>query len=505
MVGGSLVRRSTENRVPGLSDPEVRDLAPFAWRPVLLIAGAAVVLLVAVSSRYGWHRDELYFRVAGEHLAWGYVDQPPFTPFVARVAQIVAPNNLAVLRLRPALTTGLTVALGGLVARELGARRHAQVAGAAAVAAGGFALGVGHLLSTAVFDLTAWMALLWLTARLLRTGEGRWWIAFGIVAGISMLNKNLVVVLCTALLCGLVIERRWDLLGSPWLFVGAAIALVIAAPNLVWEARHGWPQFEMARVLSKRLGGEDRATLLPLQLVLVGPVLIFLLWRGARWFARAPSARRFRALLWAWPAALVVVFATGGRPYYPAPLTIVIMLAGVVATEERTRLRLLAWFIAANALISVPIALPVLPVSAGTANLNEAMAETVGWPALTRQVADVVRALPTRERDSVVILTASYGEAGAIDRFGPAFGLPAPFSPHNSYADFGRPTDDHATVVAVRYTVDDLAPYFADCRQVATVDNGQGVKNEVQGKPILVCHGLHGDWADVWRRMRFLS
>jgi len=480
-------------------------VAPFARRPVLLIAGAVVALLMAVSSRYGWHRDELYFRVAGEHLAWGYVDQPPFTPFVARVAAAVSPNNLAVLRLLPALTTAVTVALGGLVAREFGGRRPAQIAGAAAVAAGGFALGVGHLLSTAVFDLTAWMALLWLTARLLRTGNGRWWIAFGGVAGVSMLNKNLLVLLGTALVCGLLIERRWDLLRSRWLVVGAAIALAIAAPNLIWESHHGWPQFEMARVLSKRLGGENRATLLPLQLVLVGPALIFVLWHGARWLAREPSARRFRALLWAWPAGLLVTFATGGRPYYIAPLTIVVMLAGVVAIEQRTDLRRLAWLIAVNALISVPIALPLLPVTAGTANLNEAVAETVGWPQLTRQVAEVVGKLPTRERGSLVILTASYGEAGAIDLYGPALGLPRPFSPHNSYADFGQPTDDRATVVAVRYTVDDLTPYFDSCRQVATVDNRLGIKNEVQGKPILVCHGLRGHWADVWKRMRFLS
>jgi hypothetical protein len=261
----------------------------------------------------------------------------------------------------------------------------------------------------------------------------------------------------------------------------------------------------MARVLSKRLAGEDRTTLVPLQLVLVGPALVFLLWRGARWLAREPSARRYRALLWAWPAALVVAFATGGRPYYTAPLTIVVMLAGVVATEQRAGVRRLAWFIVANALVSVPIALPVLPVSAGTANLNEAVAETVGWPELARQVAGVVRALPTEERDSVVILTGSYGEAGAIDRFGPALGLPTPFSPHNSYADFGRPTDDRATVVAVRYTASDLAPYFERCRQAVTVDNRHGIKNEVQGKPILICRGLKGDWTAVWKRMRFLS
>ena len=488
-----------------MTDPEAHELAPLAWRPVLSIAGAVVVLLIAVSTRYGWHRDELYFRVAGAHLAWGYVDQPPFTPLVAHIAELVAPNNLAVLRLSPALTTAVTVSLGGLLARELGGRRPAQIAGAGAVAAGGFVLGVGHLLSTAVFDLTAWMALLWLTTRLLRTGNGRWWIAFGAVAGVSMLNKNLLVLLGAALVCGLLVERRWDLLRSRWLFVGVAIALAIAAPNLVWESRHGWPQFEMARVLSKRLGAENRAMLFPFQLIIVGPALVFLLWRGARWLAREPSALRFRALLWAWPAGLVAAFVTGGRPYYTAPLTIVVMLAGVVATERRAGVRRLAWLIAVSALVSAPIALPLLPVGAGSANLNEAVAETVGWPELTRQVAMVVGTLPTGERRSVVILTGSYGEAGAIDRFGPALGLPAPFSAHNSYADFGQPTDDHATVVAVRYTIKELAPYFDNCRQSATVDNRLGIKNEIQGKPILVCHGLHGHWTDVWKRLRFLS
>src|SRR5206468_1579546 len=134
--------------------------------------------------------------------------------------------------------------------------------------------------------------------------------------------------------------------------------------------------------------------------------------------------------------------------------------------------------------ITVPLALPLLPLSAGSANANDGLAETVGWPELSRQVADVVNTLPVGERSSVVILTGSYGEAGAIDRFGPAFGLPPAFSPHNSYADFRQPADDGATVVAVRFTAQDLARYFDRCRQVAAVDNRHHVTNEVQGKPI---------------------
>jgi 4-amino-4-deoxy-L-arabinose transferase-like glycosyltransferase len=483
------------------------DRERMAWAPVLGIAGTVSALLLLVARRYGWHRDELYFLEAGRHLAWGYIDQPPFTPAIARLADRIAPDNLVALRLLPALASAVTIAVGALIVRELGGRRSAQITGAAVVASGGFLLGVGHLLSTAAFDLMAWMALLGITARVLRRSDPRWWIAFGGVAGVSMLNKNLLVLLAAALLTGLVIERRWDLLLTPWLAVGAALALVIAAPNLLWQADHGWPQADMARALSERLAGENRATLVPLQLLFVGPAYVVVLWRGARWLAADVVARPFRPLLWAWPVGLVAAFATGGRPYYVLPLTTVVVLAGVAASKRPTLRGNFGWLVAPNAIISVFFALPVLPLSATslTAELNEAVAETVGWPELADQVARVVDGLPPEERATVILLTGSYGEAGALDRFGPARGLPPAYSPHNSYADFRRPTDEDATVVAVRFDLPRLAPYFDRCDQVATVDNGLDVSNEVQGTPIVLCRGLRGTWPDAWDELRFLS
>jgi 4-amino-4-deoxy-L-arabinose transferase-like glycosyltransferase len=473
---------------------------------VLGIAGAVSALLLLVARRYGWHRDELYFLEAGKHLAWGYVDQPPFTPAVARLADRVAPANLVVLRLLPALASAVTVTLGALIVRELGGRRETQIAGAAVVASGGFVLGVGHLLSTAVFDLMAWMALLCLATRILRRSDPRWWLAFGSVAGVSMLNKNLLVLLGAALLTGLVIEKRWDLLLTPWLAAGVALALGLAAPNLLWQADHGWPQADMARALSERLAGENRATLLPLQLLFVGPAYVLVLWRGARWFAADARAHTFRPLLWAWPAGLVAAFATGGRPYYVLPLTTVVVLAGVVASG-RDQLHGLRWLVIPNFAFSVLFALPILPLSSTkvTAEVNEVVAETVGWPELADQVAGIVEDLPPAAQERVILLTGSYGEAGALDRFGPARGLPPAYSPHNSYADFRRPTDDDATVVAVRFGLPRLAPHFEACDQVATVDNGFDVANEVQGTPIIVCRGLRGTWSTVWEELRFLS
>jgi 4-amino-4-deoxy-L-arabinose transferase-like glycosyltransferase len=473
-------------------------------RGAIWIGAATTALLVAVANRYGWHRDELYFLEAGRHLAWGYVDQPPFTPVLARLADLVAPRNLVVLRLLPAIAVGLAAVVGAMLVRELGGDERRQTLGAGVVAAGGFALGVGHLLSTATFDLLAWLVVLWLVARLLRTGDQRWWLAVGGVAGLAMLNKNLIVLLVVSLGVGLAIERRWDVLVSWSLVGGVALAGVLASPHLAWQAANGWPQFDMADALEARIGGENRLMLVPLQVLFLGPLFVGVLVVGGRWLAR--DGRAFRPLLWAWPAGLVLTFLAGGRPYYVLPLTIAVALAGVAGAPGPG----LRWAtVAASGAVAVLLALPVLPVGAVavTGAVNESVAETVGWPELVEQVAGVVDELPPDEQAGVVLLTGSYGEAGAIDRFGPAHGLPPAYSPHNGYADFRRPVDESATVVAVRYGAADgyLADFFDECTQVAVVDNGQEVDNESQGTPILVCRGLRGTWAEVWEELRFLS
>jgi hypothetical protein len=484
------------------------ELEPVPWRWVGAIAGATTVLLLLVARRYGWHRDELYFLEAGtHHLAWGYVDQPPFTPLLARLADWIAPDNLVVLRTPSAITAGVTVALGALVARELGGDRRAQVAAAAALACCGFPLGVGHLLSTAAFDLTFWMALLWVMARLLRTDDPRWWIAFGAIAGVALWNKHLPVLLAVTVLVGLAVAGRRRLLRTPWLPAGGVLAGLIVLPNLLWQADHGWPQLEMAQALSDRLAVENRATLLPLQLLFGGPLLALVLWGGARALLRDERLARFRALLWMWPIGVAITFATAGRPYYVMPLTVVVLLAGVVTYVRRGRQRLLGGLLVASTVTAIPLALPVLPTSAVEISgaVNEAAVESIGWPQLVDQIAGVVHGLPADEQADVVILTLTYGEAGAVDRFGPARGLPRAYSGHNSYADFREPTDPDATVVAVRFSLPFLERHFVDCEQVATIDNGQDVDNEVQGEPISVCRGLREPWPDTWDELRRFS
>lgn len=423
-------------------------------RRVWLIAGLHVLVLLIVSGRYGFHRDELYFLEAGRHLAFGYVDQPPMVPALARVQVALFGTGVAALRVVPALVSATSVVLAAVLAREFGGGRRTQVLAAGALAGAGFVLATGHLLSTATLDFAFWMALLVVAARLVRTADPRWWLGYGVVAGVALWNKHLVVLLTLSLLGGLALERRRELLASRWLVAGGIVALVLASPTLVWQAMNDWPQLAMAGALTDRLGTENRLTLLPLQLVMLGPVLV----------------------------------------------------AGLVATEGRAPRRALR-LVAANAMFSVPLALPVLPLTVLPASpavvVNDTLVEQVGWEQLTLTVAGVVATLPPEE--PVVLLTGSYGEAGALDRYGPAHGLSPAHSGHNSYWHWRQPDQDGATVVAVRMSRDLLDQHFARCDPATTVDNGLGIDNEVQGAPIWVCRGLEGTWAQRWPAFRHYS
>lgn len=479
-----------------------------ARRPVFVVAATLVLLLLLTADRYGFHRDELYFLEAGQHLAFGYVDQPPLVPVLARLQSALFGAAPWALRVIPALMTGGTAVLAALLAREMGGARRAQTWSAVAVGGAGFVLAVGHVLSTATFDFAFWLGLIFLAARLLRTGEARWWVAYGVLAGLALWNKDLPALLTLALLLALVAVRRWDLLKLRWLAAGGALALAIAAPNLVWQMANGWPQLEMAASLSQRIGGESRATLLPLQLVMLGPLTVPLAIAGVGWLRE--EGRTFAPLGWSYVAALVLTFAVGGRPYYPLPLAATLLVAGTIAWSQRqTSPRAVAGLLVVHVAFGAVVGLPLLPadvvVNTPIPQVNDTLVETMGWQDLAQQVATVVERLPADERDDVVLLAGTYGEAGALDRYGPELGLPPPFSGHNSYADWRRPTDENATVVAVRLPVTRLSPHFESCREVTSVRFEPDVDNEVEDAPIVVCHDLRGTWAETWPKLRHLT
>jgi hypothetical protein len=473
---------------------------------------ALAVLLVGAGG-YGYHRDELYFIQAGEHPAWGYDDQPALTPLIGRASAALFGQTPTGLRVFSALAFALGAVLAALTARELGGGRRAQVFAAAALAASS-ALFLGHLLSTSTFDYLAWTFILFVTARLLRTGDKRLWAVLGLAVGIALENKWLVLLLVAALAIGILCARRTDLLRTPWLAVGILLALALWAPNLVWQADHGWPQ----RELSGQIAGDDplgvRLKFLPFQLLIVSPLLAFFWIRGLLWLLRDHAARPFRALGFGYLALLAICLVSGAKEYYAVGWYSALLAAGGVALEgwlaSRRARAIAAAAVVVSAAVSAVIALPIVPerslASSPVTGLNQDVAETVRWPRFVDAVAGVWRSLPTGERGRAVIFTVNYGEAGAIARYGPERGLPRPYSGHNSYTSFGRPPDRAGPVIAVGF--DDrsyLARFFAGCRVAARYDDGLGLDQEEQGAPISICRAPLRPWREIWGRLHHLD
>jgi hypothetical protein len=474
-------------------------------------------VLVTASGRYGYHRDELYFLQAGKHLAFGYVDQPPLTPLLARVATELFGDSLVGLRLVSALAAGAVVLLTGLITRELGGGRVAQALAAGCMAVSAFLLAVGHLLSTSTFDLLVWTAVSWLMIRALRDG-GRVWAVVGVVGGIGLQNKTLAAFLLMALAVGVVLVGPRDRLRSPWPWCAAGIALVIWAPALLWQARHGWPQLELSEAIAAGSSGtsEPRELFVPMQLVLVSPFLVPV-WVAGLWrLARSPALRAYRTFAVAYPLLATLFGVTGGKPYYLAGLYPVLLAAGAEPTlrwcragASRVRPALLGAALALSALVAGVLFLPVVPTDAlaGTpiVDINYDAGETVGWPAFVRTVAHVHRSLSSAERDHATVLAQNYGEAGAVDRYGPELGLPRAYSGHNSYAEWGPPPESATVAIVIGYDQSRLRTWFGSVEEAARIDNGLDLDNDEQDTPIWLCRDRRAPWSQIWPGVRHLG
>lgn len=458
-------------------------------------------MLLAGAGGYGYHRDELYFIQAGDHPAFGYDDQPPLTPLIGRASAALFGETPRGLRVASALAIVACVVLAGLAARELGGGPRAQVLASASLAASSVMF-LGHLLSTSTFDFLAWTVLLYLVLRLLGGVDPRLWLGVGLAAGLALENKWLPLLLFGALAVGVALDRRADVLRSPWLWAGAALAIVIWAPNLIWQADHGWPQRELSSQIADDDPVVNRVIFLPFQLLIVSPFLAPVWIAGLIWLLRDERARPYRALGLGYLGLVAICLATGAKVYYAVGWYPTLLAAGGVALERRLE-SLAGGLVAGTAVVgaaavSAVIALPVVPerslADTPIGDLNEDVAETVRWP---RFVDAVERAAP----QGSVVFTANYGEAGAIRRYGGAA-----YSGHNSFTSFGRPPGRAGPVLAVGFeTHAYLARFFTGCRVVGRYDNGIGLDQEEQGTLFWLCRGPRRPWAELWPRLHHLA
>ena len=500
-------------RAPAAGPPANAPAQRGSWPLIIAIACAAFAAEMAVSARYGYHRDELYFLQAGAHPAFGYVDQPPLTPMAARLANEVFGGTLAGLRVLPALLLALVTVLTAVMSRVLGAGRAGQVLAALAAATCAEYLGAMHLLTTTTLDYAFWALTLLLAVRLLASRDPRWWLAIGACVGAGAEAKWTVGVLGLALIAGFLATGDRSLLRSRYLLFGCLLAAALAAPDLVWQASHGWPNLAVFRALAQQ-AGHNRVVYWPAQILYTGFVLTPVWVAGLVWCLRSPAARRFRAAGIAAGACLAVFFALGGKPYYAGGAYTFLFAAGAVPVERwlaggRRRATAMFAALAVSTAAAAPVALPVLPArwlhTVPLQKINYDLTETIAWPKLVALVAREYRALPPGARAATAILTGNYGEAGAIDRYGPADGLPPAFSGAHGFWYWGPPPARDRSALAVNVDPALLRRLFRTMREVATFHNGLGVADDEQGAPIYRATGLTGSWAIAWPLLRNFS
>jgi hypothetical protein len=455
------------------------------------------VLLTAFSEGYGYDRDELYFSML--HPAWGYADQPPFTPLVSH-AIAALDTGPWLLRVPATLFAVGCVLLTALLARELGGSAKAQAWTAWGVASTSCVLVLGHVFLTSTADLTLWPAICLCVLKAELRERPRWWLAAGALAGLATYNRLLVGVLVAGIAIGLLLVGPRRRLVSPYLLGGALVALLVALPNELYQVLNGWPEADMGRALADNNAASTRVGMWPLLVLLFGPPLAVMWGAGlvALW-----RDRRVRFFVVAFVVLLVFTFVGGTQPHYPVFLLPLPFAAGVVAMERHLG-RVWAGLFAVNGLVSLFLGLPLVPVSSvgstPVPSVNPLVGDSVGWPAYVDQVTRVYDGLPDRAHAAVV--ASNYGEAGSIERYRPDVPV---YSAQNALYDESRPADDVTTVVFVGGELGFARSSFASCRVVARLDNGVGVDNEEQGEPVAVCRQPAMAWPALWTHLHHLD
>jgi hypothetical protein len=490
----------------------------------IAIALAAFLAHIATAWRYGYFRDELYFIACGRHLAWGYVDQPPLVALAAWLAQPVHDALLA-LRLLPCIAAALTAYAGVQIARELGGGRFAQWLAGIAIALTPAYLLLGNVLTTTSFEPLSWLLVIWCAIR-------RQWLGLAAAATFGLYGKYSVALLLAALLVGLALTKERRALATPWLAASAAIVAVLMLPNLWWQAAHGWPFFAVLQgdaahrhafnngwLLESRNFAGNAFSFAGEQLLYTNPLAAPIWLCGLVAPFTWQRLRELRFISIAYVVLFVVAAALEAKGYYIIGIYGALLAIGAVVIE-----RAAAWLRAAlfavmtvTAIATLPLSLPVLPIDGfiaysqalgltGRGNtpphvIQPIYAEEFGWDRLARDVSTVYDGLPNR--NDVAIYADTYADAGAIDFFGPPYGLPNAISSQNSYWLWGTRGYSGNTIIAIGATrIDLVKQYYRSCKLVR--QSNEPLKWVVEGPaPIFVCTGATMPLDEIWPHLRW--
>jgi Dolichyl-phosphate-mannose-protein mannosyltransferase len=499
---------------------------------VVLVAAVKLLIHLVTTGSFGYSYfiDELYYLACARHLAWGFVDMPPLFPAIVAAVHATLGDSLLAVRLLPALAGAALVLMTGWMARDLGGRRFAQGIAALAVLVAPIWLALHSIDTMNALEQLFWTGCAWIVLRIVRDDRPQLWLLFGAVAGLGMLDKHSMAFFGVAVAAAVLLTRERRALRSPWLWLGALLAGVTFLPNLVWVVQHHFPHFEMLANVKRE--GRDVALnplqFLAQQVLLMNPLTLPLWLGGLAWLLFDREGRRYRVLGIAWLGVMAEMLLLDGRPYYPAPAYPMLLAAGGVALEGwlaaplwrrwRAVKPVYAALLALSGAVLAPLFTPLLPPETlirysraiGMSQprienhllgpLPQLMADRFGWKEMAEEVARIYRSLPPADRARAAIFGQNYGQAGAIDLFGPALGLPPAISGHLTYYLWGP----HGYTGDVMIVLDDERPTLE--RLFRSVELAGHVHHPYsmpyQHFDVFVCRGPRQSLAALWPRIK---
>lgn len=511
----------------GLSETSIRKKTRWFLSGTAIVAFLAIVKLAVqlyAAPHYGIFRDEMYYIACGEHLGWGYVDHPPLMPLIAWVAHHLFGTSLIGLRLLPALAGAALVWIAGALGREMGGGRFAQALAALAVLTAPIYLLFDHWLTMNAFEPLLWMVCAWLVLRYVHTGDARCWLWIGILTGIGLEMKYTMALFALGLIVGLALTPHRRVFRSLWFWMGVLAAFLIFLPHLVWLIHNHFPFLEYER--NVRMTPRDvRRSPIPFlldQVSILDPLSAPLWIGGLLWLLFARAGSRYRILAWTFLVVLGVLLLTQGKNYYVVPVYPMIFAAGGVAFAQWLRS---AWahgaymvLLAVSGIVLAPLVLPLLPIekfvsyqaalhipisraeNQRTGELPQYFADEFGWEDMVRKTAAVYWSLSPEERARTAIFANDWGEAAAVDFFGPRYGLPPAISKHNSYWFWGPRNYDGSSMIILGSDGRGDREHFRRVTAAGVVDNPWSRQDE--HFTIWLCRGLRWDLRTIWPTMK---
>ena len=503
------------------------------WELLALVALAWLFLLTLISVlttwQYGFHRDELNFIENARRLAWGYVEYPPFTPFIARVVLELAGASLIALRFTAALGISISMVLTGMMAQELGGTGQAQIVAMLAAGIAPIVLVNSRFFSYQTFDYLWWVLVSYLMIRRLKSGNPRGWLGIGAAVGFGMMTKYSIPFLLAGIAIGVLLTSARRDLKSPWLWAGASLALLIFSPNLIWQIQHHWIslEFQVSTRLYNIQVGRTGSFLLDQLYICANPAAITLWLGGLYFYLKDPAGKPYRAIGWMYLVPLVLFLLAKGRFYYLAGAYPMLIAAGASRAIRKpaaqtgppasSRRRPTFWRnplyggLILGGLFGMAVILPVAPVGSAwwnfDAEMNPEIREEIGWPELVREVARIYAALPEEERSQAGILAKNYGEAGAVNLYGAAGGLPKAISGIDTYWLRGYGSPPPQTLIVLGMTEAEARSIFERCYLAGHTPNPENIQNEeTRDHPnIFVCRTPRQPWPEFWESFRYFG